>query len=72
MLTCGVYYKVGLFSAALFAAPIAAYFLTRDHLFDGDATKSGFTAAMVANIVLAGYIVVACLETDEPPRAKKE
>ncbi|WFD31739.1 hypothetical protein MSPP1_002778 [Malassezia sp. CBS 17886] len=62
----GVYYKLAIFSAALFIAPISAYYVAKDRWLGGDAVWAGGLAAIVANVVLAGYIVVACLEDDAP------
>ncbi|KAF2482592.1 hypothetical protein BDY17DRAFT_298775 [Neohortaea acidophila] len=54
--------KLLAFSAALFFLPIASYFLTRDVVFKGNAAYAGGFAALVANVVLVGYIVVAFLD----------
>ncbi|WFD40350.1 uncharacterized protein MJAP1_003336 [Malassezia japonica] len=60
----GVYYKLALFSIALFVAPITAYYVAKDRWLGGDSVYAGGLAALVANLVLAGYIAVACLEDD--------
>ncbi|WFD06757.1 hypothetical protein MVES1_002111 [Malassezia vespertilionis] len=60
----GVYYKLALFSVALFVAPISAYFLAKDRWLSGNAVYAGGLAAIVANVVLGGYILMACLEDD--------
>lgn len=49
---------------ALFVTPIATYFYTKDRFLGGDAVYAGGLAALVANLVLAAYIAVACLEDD--------
>ncbi|KOS16490.1 vacuolar atpase assembly integral membrane protein vma21 [Malassezia pachydermatis] len=59
-----VYFKLAFFSVSLFVAPIAAYYYSKDRWFGGDAVYSGGLAALVANVVLFGYIVTACLEDD--------
>ncbi|TKY85658.1 hypothetical protein EX895_005198 [Sporisorium graminicola] len=70
----GVYYKLAFFSVALFAAPISAYYFAKDRYLSGNATYAGGLAALVANLVLAAYVVAAFLEDDsdaappQPPR----
>ncbi|CCF52749.1 hypothetical protein NDA11_007588 [Ustilago hordei] len=70
----GVYYKLAFFSVALFAAPISAYYFAKDRYLDGNATYAGGLAALVANLVLAAYVVAAFLEDDSDiaPPARKE
>ncbi|SPO25942.1 related to VMA21 - ATPase assembly integral membrane protein [Ustilago trichophora] len=60
----GVYYKLALFSVALFAAPLFAYYFAKDRYFAGNATYAGGLAALVVNLVLGAYVVVAFLEDD--------
>lgn len=57
-----VYWKLGLFSAAIFAAPLSAYYLSVDRLFKGNANYAGGLAALVVNMVLLAYVVAAFLE----------
>lgn len=56
----------------MFAAPITAYYIARDHLFGGNATYSGGLAAFVANVVLIGYVIAAFMEDqgESPPNKK--
>ncbi|PWN99511.1 hypothetical protein FA09DRAFT_295335 [Tilletiopsis washingtonensis] len=61
-----VYWKLGLFSSAMFAAPLSAYFLSVDRLFSGNPTYAGGLAALVANVVLVGYVIAAFLEDQGP------
>ena len=76
----GVYIKLALFSVALFVAPITAYYLAKDRwlagksglLTTGNAVYAGGLAALVANLVLGGYIFAACLEDDGPRAPPKE
>lgn len=47
---------------ALFAAPLTAYYFSRDRLFGGNPTYAGGLAALVANVVLLAYVVAAFME----------
>ncbi|WFD23769.1 hypothetical protein MEQU1_002463 [Malassezia equina] len=76
----GVYVKLALFSVALFVAPITAYYLAKDRwlagvytsLTIGNTVYAGGIAALVANLVLGGYILTACLEDDGSQALPKE
>ncbi|KIX98808.1 uncharacterized protein Z520_05269 [Fonsecaea multimorphosa CBS 102226] len=59
-----VIYKLLGFTVAMICAPIGSYFLLLNTLFAGNATYSGAFAAIVANVVLIGYIIVAWREDD--------
>ncbi|KAF2221265.1 hypothetical protein BDZ85DRAFT_265102 [Elsinoe ampelina] len=59
------------FTFAMVTFPISAYFLTRDFLFSGNSTFAGATAAVVANVVLIAYVVVA-FKDDASERAEEE
>ncbi|KAK4521861.1 uncharacterized protein ATC70_004399 [Mucor velutinosus] len=58
----GVLVKLMVFTAALFAIPIVTFFTTLHSLFDGNATYAGGAAAVMANVIVGLYIVVAMLE----------
>ncbi|KXL42765.1 MAG: hypothetical protein FE78DRAFT_153708, partial [Acidomyces sp. 'richmondensis'] len=47
------------FTLAMITFPIGSYFLTVDKIFHGNSTYAGATAAIVANMVLVGYVIVA-------------
>ncbi|EXJ74108.1 uncharacterized protein A1O5_02402 [Cladophialophora psammophila CBS 110553] len=59
-----VIYKLLGFTVAMICAPIGSYFLLLNSVFAGNATYSGAFAAIMANVVLIGYIVVAMREDD--------
>ncbi|KAJ3369487.1 vacuolar ATPase assembly integral membrane protein vma21 [Allomyces arbusculus] len=59
--------KLILFSMLLFVVPFSTYFLTLHHLFPGNMTYSAFAAAISANVVLLGYVIVAVTEGDPTP-----
>ncbi|KAJ5929991.1 hypothetical protein N7466_005484 [Penicillium verhagenii] len=67
-----VIYKLLGFTAAMVFAPIGMYFLTVNSIFGGNATYSGITAAITANVVLFAYIYVAWKEDQgDQQEAKK-
>jgi len=53
-------------------APISTYFLTVNSIFGGNSSYAGGLAALVANVVLAGYIVVAVMEDQGEPEGVKK
>ena len=53
------------------AAPISIYFLTARTIFAGNTTWAGATAAVTANVVLIGYIIVA-IQEDQSEQAQKK
>ncbi|TAQ83688.1 hypothetical protein B7494_g7989 [Chlorociboria aeruginascens] len=69
-----VIYKLLGFTLAMIAGPIGTYFLTLNTIFRGNSTWAGATAAIVANVVLIGYIIVAFMEdqTEASEVAEKE
>ncbi|KAI9475195.1 hypothetical protein BX667DRAFT_515621 [Coemansia mojavensis] len=48
--------KLVAFSIALLILPILAYFITLHFVFSGRTTPAAVTAAVTANLVLAGYV----------------
>ncbi|PGH23870.1 vacuolar ATPase assembly integral membrane protein VMA21 [Polytolypa hystricis UAMH7299] len=54
-----VIYKLLGFTLAMVVAPIGTYFLTVNTIFRGNSTWAGATAALMANIVLFAYVIVA-------------
>ncbi|KAM7207646.1 hypothetical protein V8F20_001913 [Naviculisporaceae sp. PSN 640] len=54
--------KLLAFTLAMIVVPIGSYFLTVDNLFKGNSTYAGALAAIMANMVLIGYIIVAMAE----------
>ncbi|KAN0073946.1 hypothetical protein V8E54_007883 [Elaphomyces granulatus] len=72
----GIILKLLAFSFAMIVSPIAFYFITINSVFRGNATFAGAGAAIVANIVLIAYIVVAWkddqAEREEDQRKEKK
>ncbi|CAD6884635.1 unnamed protein product [Tilletia controversa] len=68
----GVYLKLAFFTTAIFAAPLSAFFATKDSIFAGNATYAGGLAALVVNIVLVAYVVTAFLEDDGTTAAQRK
>jgi len=50
------------FTFAMIVAPIGSYYLTVNTIFSGNSTFAGATAAIMANVVLVAYVVVAMQE----------
>ncbi|TFB05688.1 Vacuolar ATPase assembly integral membrane protein [Trichoderma ghanense] len=57
-----VIYKLLGFSAAMIIIPIGSYFMTVHTIFNGNSSLAGGMAAVLANVVLISYIIVAMKE----------
>ncbi|KAH0498825.1 hypothetical protein TgHK011_006055 [Trichoderma gracile] len=72
-----VIYKLLGFSAAMIIVPIGSYFMTVHTVFNGNSSLAGGMAAVLANVVLISYIIVAMkedqtdLQKDGKPDSKK-
>ncbi|KAF2204179.1 vacuolar ATPase assembly integral membrane protein VMA21 [Delitschia confertaspora ATCC 74209] len=66
-----VIWKLLSFSFAMITLPISSYFFTLNHLYNGNTTFAGATAAIMANVVLIAYIIVAMKE-DQSERLEEE
>ncbi|KAI0593283.1 hypothetical protein F4775DRAFT_578795 [Biscogniauxia sp. FL1348] len=65
--------KLLAFTLAMVVIPIGSYFATVHTLFKGNSTYAGALAAVMANVVLLGYVVVAMNEDQtEQLEAKKK
>ncbi|KAF1811363.1 hypothetical protein P152DRAFT_474957 [Eremomyces bilateralis CBS 781.70] len=62
------------FTFAMITLPIGTYFASVNTIFGGNATFAGATAAIMANVVLIGYIIVAMREdqSDQLEKAREE
>lgn len=69
-----VIYKLLGFTLAMVVGPIGSYFVTLNTIFGGNSTYAGATAAIMANVVLVGYVIVAMREdqTEAIEAAEKE
>ncbi|KAI1082953.1 hypothetical protein F5B20DRAFT_530948 [Whalleya microplaca] len=54
--------KLLAFTFAMVVIPIGSYFLTVNTIFKGNSTYAGGLAALMANVVLVGYVIVAMNE----------
>ncbi|OTA86760.1 hypothetical protein M434DRAFT_35618 [Hypoxylon sp. CO27-5] len=54
--------KLLAFTFGMVVIPIGSYFLTVNTIFKGNSTYAGALAAIMANVVLVGYVVVAMNE----------
>ncbi|KAM3562292.1 hypothetical protein MY1884_001890 [Beauveria asiatica] len=52
------------FTLAMIVVPIGSYFLTVHTIFQGNSSWAGGFAALLANVVLLGYVIVAMNEDD--------
>jgi hypothetical protein len=59
------------FTFAMITFPIGTYFVTLHNLYGGNATFAGATAAVMANVVLIAYVVMAMKE-DQSERLEEE
>ncbi|SCV67420.1 BQ2448_5031 [Microbotryum intermedium] len=64
----GVLIKMGLFTLAMVILPIGSYYLSRDYYFGSNLTGSGMTAATVANLILAAFVITAIREDGGEPQ----
>ncbi|EXF75481.1 vacuolar ATPase assembly integral membrane protein vma21 [Colletotrichum fioriniae] len=61
------------FTLAMIVLPIGTYFATVDFLFKGNSTFAGALAAVMANVVLISYVIVAMKEDQSDQlEAKKQ
>ncbi|KAI1111339.1 hypothetical protein F5Y14DRAFT_425600 [Nemania sp. NC0429] len=62
------------FTLAMVVIPIGSYFLTIRTIFKGNSTYAGALAAILANVVLVGYVIVAMKEdqSDQLEAEKKK
>ncbi|KAK3942709.1 vacuolar ATPase assembly integral membrane protein VMA21 [Diplogelasinospora grovesii] len=63
--------KLLAFTLAMLVLPIGSYFFTVDRVFNGNSTFAGALAAIMANVVLIGYIVVAMAEDKSDQEQEK-
>ncbi|KAK4230580.1 hypothetical protein QBC38DRAFT_469121 [Podospora fimiseda] len=69
-----VIFKLLAFTFGMIVIPIGSYYVTVDNLFSGNSTYAGALAAIMANVVLIGYILVAMAEdqSDREEEKRKE
>ncbi|KAI8088378.1 hypothetical protein BDF21DRAFT_217530 [Thamnidium elegans] len=71
----GMLVKLMTFSAALLAFPILTFFCTLHTLFEGNTTYAAGAAALMANVIVILYIIVAIFEKpakDDVTEEKKD
>jgi vacuolar ATPase assembly integral membrane protein VMA21 len=54
--------KLLAFTFAMIVVPIGSYYATVNTVFKGNSTFAGATAAIMANVVLIAYVIVAMRE----------
>ncbi|OSS49749.1 hypothetical protein B5807_05913 [Epicoccum nigrum] len=67
----GVIFKLMSFTFAMITLPIGTYFFTNAYVFNGNATYAGGLAALMANVVLIGYVIMAFMD-DQKELAEEE
>ncbi|CCU76822.1 hypothetical protein BGHDH14_bgh02174 [Blumeria hordei DH14] len=67
-----VIYKLLAFTFAMMAGPISIYFFSLNRIFAGNSTYAGATAAITANVVLIGYVIVAFKEDQSEDLQQKK
>ncbi|CAK7214752.1 vacuolar ATPase assembly integral membrane protein vma21 [Sporothrix bragantina] len=67
-----VIFKLLGFTFTMIVAPIGSYFATVDFLFKGNSTYAGALAAIIANVVLVAYVIVAFYEDQSDQLAEKD
>ncbi|KAH7399374.1 VMA21-like domain-containing protein [Pyrenochaeta sp. MPI-SDFR-AT-0127] len=60
-----VIWKLMSFTFAMITLPIGTYFFTVNFVFGGNATYAGGLAALMANVVLIAYVVMAFRDDQE-------
>ncbi|KAK7725933.1 vacuolar ATPase assembly integral membrane protein vma21 [Botryosphaeria dothidea] len=66
-----VIFKLLGFTFAMITLPIGTYFMTVNTVFKGNSTFAGGLAAIMANVVLVAYVIVAMKE-DQSDRLEAE
>ncbi|KAI8646133.1 hypothetical protein BD408DRAFT_410734 [Parasitella parasitica] len=64
--------KLMVFTAALCAFPIVTFFMTLHSLFDGNTSYAGGAAALMANVIVALYIIVSVFEKPKDSAANEK
>ncbi|KAI9899385.1 hypothetical protein N3K66_005846 [Trichothecium roseum] len=67
-----VIYKLLAFTFAMVVIPIGSYFVTVNTVFSGNSSFAGGFAAVLANVVLVAYIIVAMKEDQSESIEKKK
>ncbi|EEU48390.1 uncharacterized protein NECHADRAFT_74492 [Fusarium vanettenii 77-13-4] len=69
-----VIYKLLAFTIGMIVLPIGSYFVTVNTIFRGNSSFAGGFAAVMANVVLVAYIIVAMKEenTEQPSKPKSD
>ncbi|KAL6711844.1 vacuolar ATPase assembly integral membrane protein vma21 [Coniothyrium glycines] len=67
-----VIWKLMGFTFAMIVLPISTYFFSVNFVFGGNATYAGGLAALMANVVLIAYVVMAFKDDQEEMREEAE
>ncbi|EEH19250.1 hypothetical protein PABG_01569 [Paracoccidioides brasiliensis Pb03] len=64
-------YKLLAFTVLMVCAPLGVYFGTVNRVFEGNSTYAGAYAAVTANLVVLGYILMAIWEDSGAEKSRK-
>ncbi|EEH37729.1 hypothetical protein PAAG_00650 [Paracoccidioides lutzii Pb01] len=64
-------YKLLAFTVLMVCAPLGVYFGTVNRVFEGNSTYAGAYAAVTANLVVLGYILMAMWEDSGAEKSRK-
>ncbi|KAI4684863.1 vacuolar ATPase assembly integral membrane protein vma21 [Alternaria novae-zelandiae] len=67
-----VIWKLMSFTFAMITLPIGTYFFSVNFVFKGNATWAGGLAALMANVVLIAYVIMAFKDDQEEMREEAE
>ncbi|KAK9370768.1 hypothetical protein V1509DRAFT_616782 [Lipomyces kononenkoae] len=48
-----------MFTVAMVTAPLGSFYISLNYIFDGNRQWAGLVAALVANVVVIGYVMFA-------------
>jgi len=67
-----VIWKLMSFTFAMITLPIGTYFFTAAYVFKGNATYAGGLSALMANVVLIAYVIMAFKDDQEELREEAD
>ncbi|KAK9239242.1 hypothetical protein V1525DRAFT_56750 [Lipomyces kononenkoae] len=62
---------LAIFTIAMVTAPLSSFYISLNYIFDGNRQWAGLVAALVANVVVIGYVMFAWNEDGMLSNASK-